>query len=262
MIKAYCTDKGIKKATNQDALLLKTAKLDGEEIAFAMVADGMGGMSKGELASSIAIQEFRNWFVNEVGDLFEKGLTFDSFRNSVTKTTEKLHKKIKEELKEEAGGTTIVGLFVMQKTYIAFNVGDSRAYMLEQGSGKVKQITHDHSLVQYLIDTNAITKEEALHHKDRSVLMQCCGAGSELPSPQFYMGNYSPETLFLVCSDGFVHVVKEDEMAEMLSSNRVFSDDSLKKQLEKIVEMSKERQEKDNITVLGIKLEDDQWDLE
>ena len=51
-------------------------------------------------------------------------------------------------------------------------------------------------------------------------------------------------------------------MAEMLSSNRVFSDDSLKKQLEKIVEMSKERQEKDNITVLGIKLEDDSWDLE
>ena len=72
--------------------------------------------------------------MNEVGDLFEKGLTFDSFKSSVTKTTEKLHEKIKEELKEEAGGTTIVGLFVMQKTYIAFNVGDSRAYMLEQGS--------------------------------------------------------------------------------------------------------------------------------
>lgn len=262
MIKAYCTDKGIKKATNQDALLLKTARLDGDLIVFAMVADGMGGMSRGEAASRLAVEKFRNWFVNDLNLLFEQGFSVDGFKDSITKATEELHTEIKNELGQQQGGTTIVGMFVMKNMYIAFNVGDSRGYKLDDGSKELEQITHDHSVVQYLIDTKAITKEEALTHKDRSVLMQCCGAGDQLPSPQFYTGKYANNTLFLVCSDGFVHVVNEKEMASMLSYEFTKSNEELKVQLEKIVEMSKERNEKDNITVLAFRMEDDEWDCE
>lgn len=80
---AYCTDKGIRKETNEDALLIRTASSALGEIIFAAVCDGMGGLNRGELASSALVQCLSDWFDDKLPSLLEKGYDFIALKSGL-----------------------------------------------------------------------------------------------------------------------------------------------------------------------------------
>ena len=214
---AYKTDVGIKKKVNQDSLIIRKATTEIGEITFISVCDGMGGLSFGELASAEAVNILNNWFDEDLPELLIEGISDQSFKD--------------------------------------VNIGDSRIYKLD--SEKIEQLTHDQSVVQQLLDSGQITAEEAETHPQRSVLLQCVGFG-ERAIPEFTFGSYKEGDVFFACSDGFRHKLTTEEMYQVLYVNLEKESEKfnerkkdLVERLGYLVEVVKERGEKDNITVVA-----------
>ena len=251
MLSSY-TDVGLRKKTNQDSLLLEKASSSVGEIVFGVVCDGMGGFSKGELASSTLVKAFKEWFDNRFKELVYAGLSEADLRrdwNDIVQT----QNIIIQRYGEKSGirlGTTLSGILIFRNRYYIVNVGDSRIYHITSDS--VKMLTKDHTFVQREIDAGRMTKEEALHSDQRSVLLQCVGASEDV-YPDFFSGPVSENEIFLLCCDGFVHVVKEDEFLQYLNPNLLLNEEDMFEYSKYLVELNKYRQEMDNITVGLIK---------
>ena len=126
------------------------------------------------------------------------------------------------------------------------NIGDSRVYLITPDS--LNQITKDHTFIQREIDAGRMTKEEALVSSQRSVLLQCVGASEEV-YPDFFSGPVLPNEMFLLCCDGFVHVITEAEFLQYLNPNLLVSEQAMTDYAKYLVELNKYRNEQDNITV-------------
>ena len=105
-------------------------------------------------------------------------------------------------------GTTVVAFLVVDDKYYIMNIGDSRAYMV---SDAIYQLTKDQTYVQYEMDLGHLTWEQAQTHPQRNVLLQCVGASDEI-HPDYFVGDANPDTTFILCSDGFRHVISPDEI--------------------------------------------------
>ena len=252
MIAAY-TDVGTTKKTNQDSFCVRRAALpEGGELALAVVCDGMGGLSKGELASAEAVRAFGAWFdgtMAQLPSLCARG--FDPVRRQWESLIQDVHSRLlaysqREQLQL---GTTLVAWLAVGGRYLAVNVGDSRLY--EHG-GQLRQLSRDHSLVAREISLGRITEEQALRHPQRNVLLQCLGAGTSV-SPDFQEGRVSGGTLYLLCSDGFVHEVPRSELEQRLLPVRLDSKEAMTRALSDVVADCMARGEGDNITAVLIK---------
>ena len=255
IIAAY-TDIGTKKKTNQDSLCVRRATLPkGEEMALAVVCDGMGGLSRGELASAEAIRAFGAWF----DEMMERlptlcAQSFDPVRRQWSVLIEDLHSRLRKysQTVKIQLGTTLVAWLAVGSRYLAVNVGDSRLY---EYMGQLRQLSQDQSLVAREIALGRITEEQALHHPQRNVLLQCLGAGASV-SPAFQEGQVSGGALYLLCSDGFVHEVTQLELEQRLLPIGLVSKEMMTRTLTDIVEGCKIRAEDDNITAILIKAEE------
>ena len=142
-------------------------------------------------------------------------------------------------------GTTIVALLIIGDQYYIMNVGDSRAYLLSDG---VYQLTKDQTFVQYELDQGRITLEEARVHPQRNVLLQCVGA-SDVVTPDFYGGTIHQNSVFVLCSDGFRHVITPEEIYEKLNPGVLVNEKVMKRNAIWLTELNKQRREVDNISV-------------
>lgn len=145
-------------------------------------------------------------------------------------------------------GTTLVCLLIFGGQYYVGNIGDSRAYLL---SDQTYQITHDHTVVQRKLDQGLITMEQAATDPQRSVLLQCIGA-SDYVEPDFFGGPVAPGQTYLLCCDGFRHVVSPAEMFEALGPGRCQSTNAIEQALAQLTELNKSRGETDNISAILI----------
>lgn len=246
------SDIGIKKEVNQDAILVKRANIAGKELTFAAVCDGMGGLANGELASSHLVSELNDWFENKLPLIIKEGVTNNKIKESLTLVIKRANEVIAAfGEKEGTCGTTVAGILLFEGHYAVINVGDSRVYSLSKNDG-LFQITHDHSLVQTLIDKGRITEEQAKTHPQRSVLMQCVGAGSEV-SPEYDFGYYYNGDLFLLCSDGFRHKLSKNEIVKIFNPEEQISDGVIYENIKKAITINKQRKEQDNISAIIIK---------
>lgn len=247
---AWCTDVGIRKETNQDSALLMQADSSYGSLLMAAICDGMGGLSKGEVASACLIERLKNWFLNELIPLLGQDEFESVLYHSWNRLIEEQNKKISFYGQENrlSLGTTVAVLLFVGDTYYIMNVGDSRIYLL---SDQVYQLTHDQTLVQKEVDEGRITVEEALQDSRRNVLLQCVGA-SNVVTPDFFVGKICPGTGYLICSDGFRHEISPEEMYEKLCVTSITSQQQMKQGLKELVEMNKNRQEVDNITAILI----------
>ena len=148
-------------------------------------------------------------------------------------------------------GTTLVAVLFWGTDYYIINIGDSRVYSI---SDNLYQLTKDQSFVQREMDMGRMTYEEAQVSPQRNVLLQCIGA-SNIIEPDFYMGKLSSGQIFMLCSDGFRHIISEAEFFERLNPYVLVNEKAMMDNAVYLTELNKYRLEQDNITVILIRVD-------
>lgn len=243
------TDTGISKNTNQDSVLLKHAKCNTGEILLAIICDGMGGLSKGELASATAIREFSRWFEEELPYELEN-LDMQIVGAKWTLMMKDLNARILE-YGQKIGisiGTTFTGLLIVNDKYLIGHVGDTRVYFINTA---VRQLTRDQTFVAREIQRGTLTPEQAKKDKRRNMLLQCIGA-SERVEPDILQGECE-KGVYMLCSDGFRHEITDAEIYQFLNPSNYGNKDTMHANVKYLIEENKRRQEKDNISAILIK---------
>ena len=251
LVSAY-SDIGIRKKTNQDSVLVEVAQVGKDEIAFAMVCDGMGGLQKGELASATVIKAFAQWFQFGFPQMLERGFSADAVEDRWREILYAQNSRIQAYGNEQgiSLGTTAVCMLIYDGSYYVMNVGDSRAYQISE---RVKQLTKDQTFVQREIDAGRMTKKEARTDSRRNMLLQCVGA-SEYIAPDFFSGKVRENEVYMLCSDGFRHIITEEEMYGQLSPMALATEKDMLENSTYLTELNKKRKEEDNISVVLMKI--------
>ena len=128
---------------------------------------------------------------------------------------------------------------------MTFHVGDSRIYKI---SDKLSQITDDHTYVNRAVKMGKMTPEEALVDPRRNALVQCIGVTGEV-APEIRLGTLENDVTYMICSDGFRHVLTEKELFEELSAEKTATKKHMQSKMRELIETVKNREESDNITV-------------
>ncbi|RSD27089.1 PP2C family protein-serine/threonine phosphatase [Mesobacillus subterraneus] len=249
---AYHTDIGIKKKTNQDGLLLKSAKTPEGEVGLFIICDGMGGLSHGELASATVIRGMSDWFDNELPELLELANFEKEIPSKLEDRVRELNTKILQygESSKIKLGTTITALLILYKQYFILQIGDSRAYSIHD---QFVKLTEDQTLVERELQRGNITAEQARIDPRRNVLLQCVGATKDI-KVVITKGEVQQGTMYMLCTDGFYHEITDQEMHTHLNPLHFTEETTMKNKLEQLVELAKNRQETDNISVLLAKV--------
>ncbi len=241
------TDIGISKSTNQDSLTAMVLNTPLGRMAFCVLCDGMGGLEKGEVASASVINAFRNWAVTELPQLCTAPLEDAVIRSQWEKIITDQNQQIKAYGARQGVklGTTAVVMLLTQTRYYVLNVGDSRAYEL---TTYLRQITSDQTFVAREIAMGRMTENEAAVDSRRNVLLQCVGASDEV-YPDMFFGDIQHDAIYMLCSDGFRHEITAEEIFEKLQPGVLFDDYTMQQHTISLIELNKQRQERDNISV-------------
>lgn len=231
-MKAYgATHVGKVRPVNQDAYYLPAA---GE--SFAVVADGMGGHKAGEVASAMAVSEFTRWL--RCAPL----PTEETVNYAVHEANRIIHRTAQRESDKSNMGTTLVGVWVDDEQVILCNVGDSRAYLLREGS--LTQMSRDHSLVGELLEQGRITRQEARNHPHKNYITRAIGTSS-MVQPDIRTVDRRSGDVWLLCSDGMSNYVEDGEI------ERILSEESDRQAcVTRLIDLALRRGGADNITVV------------
>ncbi|MEU6254233.1 MerR family transcriptional regulator [Streptomyces sp. NPDC047043] len=189
------SDRGRIRPANQDTAYAGTRLL--------AVADGFG--PAGAPASSAAVAALRFLDTEEL----PAGNVLNLLEEAVQGATEALRDATDG---SDDNGTTLTALVWTGSRLALVHIGDSRAYLLRDG--ELFRITHDHTVVQSMIDEGRLTEEEATAHPQRSLLLKALGTGT----PDLRLHDATPGDRYLLCSDGLSSVVPEPRIRELLAS--------------------------------------------
>ena len=162
------TDVGLRRHENQDTFAVETI---GKSVA-AVVCDGMGGAEGGQIASTLAVETF----LKELRALLREDMSVEQLRELASFCVAQANTAVYERALEDdcrGMGTTLVSAVAGEKGTVVCNVGDSRAYLIR--GGEITRITHDHSVVQTLVESGNITAEEARTHPNRNLITRALG---------------------------------------------------------------------------------------
>lgn len=252
-IAAYHTDVGLTKKTNQDSLGIKIAETSHGQAAFGIVCDGMGGLAKGELASKEVVLAFIKWFdekfMEEANNKEYDTSKLNDEWNAIIQTQ---NKKLGDYGRDKnlQLGTTISAILLYKGRYYIVHVGDSRIYQLTGNNSYL--LTNDQTFIAREIAAGRMTVEQSKTDPRRSVLLQCVGA-SDVVEPEFSTGIIMPNTVYMICSDGFRHQISEQEILSKIGPENTSDENSMKNGCIYLTELVKQRRETDNITVGLIK---------
>jgi PPM family protein phosphatase len=174
------------------------------------VADGMGGHAHGEVASAVAIDTLK-----PLDQELPSTELLEALERAVRQANQTLHQMVESDAALEGMGTTLTAMLWSGKQLALVHVGDSRAYLLR--GGELFQMTHDHTLVQSLVDEQRITPEEAATHPQRSLLLRALDGRGEV-EPDLQLREAQVGDRYLLCSDGLSAVVTAETIHETLSS--------------------------------------------
>jgi PPM family protein phosphatase len=202
----------------------------------AIVADGMGGHSAGEVASKIAVDVIHRAYYESDRDVAT------AIESAVLEANREIYKTAQNDESLHGMGTTCLAFVLRDGSALAAHVGDSRLYLVRDG--QIYLMTEDHSAVMEMVKRGIISLEEARHHPDKNVILRALGSHPEVevsvwaePFP------VSPGDSFLLCSDGLYDLVEDEEIREVVVNN----DPS--PACQRLVDLAKERGGHDNITV-------------
>jgi len=231
---AQRSDTGRQRNANEDSFFVRPP--------IFVVADGMGGAQAGEVASKAAADAF------DV-DLPE-GPPERVLRETILAANRRIHDLARADASRAGMGTTLTAAIVdaTAEEVAIGHVGDSRAYRLR--SGKLEQLTRDHSLVEEMRRKGQITDAQAEDHPQRSIITRALGPEPEV-EPDLQTVPAVPGDVFLICSDGLTTMLGEEQIAELLSGAS-----SLDAAVRALVDEANRAGGRDNITALAFRLED------
>ena len=236
--------------TNDDVFTL------GENGTLLVVADGMGGMNAGEVASEIAIQTVKDRFQPEnlTADVKETRYSIEKFMNSViVEADERIKAHAKAHPETHGMGTTIVIAWILaDKLYVSW-CGDSRAYIYNPEAG-LHQITKDHSYVQTLVDKGSISREDAFDFPDSNIITRCLSDGSTKAKPESLLKpfNVCNDDIILLCTDGLCGMIRDNEIEAVIRNNP----DNLNILTDELIKAALDAEGADNVTVCLCKIID------
>ena len=245
------TDIGISKKTNQDSYSVTIVDTRLGKMVIAVLCDGMGGLSKGEIASATVIDAFRKWIVTRLPELCKKSITDTIIQNEWCDIAIIYNEKIKNYGKSVGIdlGTTLVAILLTDSRYYIINIGDSRVYEITY---KVVVLTKDQTVVARETELGIISEEQAKTAPRRSVLLQCIGASDEI-APDVFFGETKKDAVYMLCSDGFRHEISIEEIQQYLNPEKMHKVDQMKQNMDFLIEINKQRMERDNISVVSIR---------
>lgn len=207
------TDVGKVRLSNEDqACALTNARGN----VLLIVCDGMGGQSKGDYASMLAANYVTEAFRNRHRKFFSKTTATHWLVKTIRKANEVVYDESCKSANYQGMGTTLTAVLIIGSHAIIAQVGDSRAYFLEE-DGTLKQVTEDQTFVSYLVRTGQISEDEALVHPKRHVLLNALGIYPTV-NVDFYSRKYNDNRI-LVCSDGLYNNVKDTDIANIMKNN-------------------------------------------
>jgi PPM family protein phosphatase len=202
-----------------------------------IIADGMGGHNAGEIASKIAVENTIEYIFS--ADKIEEVEVI--LKQAVEASNSKIYEVSNTDLAFKGMGTTITACLIEKNKMVVANVGDSRCYVLENES--FNQITSDHSLVQQLIDNGSITEEEAAIHPNKNVITRALGTAQKVDIDTFSI-DLNNISKVMLCTDGLTNSLSKEEIYDIITKN------DCKSSCDKLIELSKQRGGRDNITVI------------
>ena len=244
------TDIGTTKDTNQDSAMIKHAMTEAGEVLMAVVCDGMGGLSNGELASATVIRAFSVWFDEELPVELEHvnmqivGLKWSNMLKDLNQ------KILQYGSRYGSMGTTFSGILFIGNEYLIVHVGDTRIYQI--GKSMV-QLTEDQTFVAREIRNGNMTEEQAKKDRRRNMLLQCVGASKRV-DPQIITGR-TERGVYMICSDGFRHEVSAGELYQYLNPANFGDKQVMHGNARYLIDLVKSRRERDNISVVLIKVD-------
>lgn len=213
------TDPGKKRANNEDSYLVS------DEQRLYAVADGVGGSEAGEVASRIAVDTIAGTMPDLLGDAdrtppvesrSDEVPELAAFRHAVLLANRAIIEEAAKDPARRGMGTTLTALLLARKRAFLAHIGDSRAYRLR--SGRLLQLTNDHSVVAEQVRSGLITPAQARTSPYRHVITQALGIDREA-APDFMEQPLNPGDTFLLCSDGLTEMLGDREIGRILSGS-------------------------------------------
>lgn len=246
---AYCADLSQQEWREDDMMAYLHL---GENGALAVVADGMGGANAGEIASSISIQVIKDTFTTNRVLAAVKGGE-DTIKSLLLEAVKQADSAILQRIATDYGtqgmGTTIVVCWVLSdKAYIVW-CGDSRCYSYHPTQG-LKPLTHDHSLVQEMVDNGEIPPEEAFSHPDGNIITRGLGDfGSEV-NPDFIVHPVKGNETLMLCSDGLCGYCIDNDLEACMDQNYI----DTSKCCQSLLQLALDAGGYDNISIINISI--------
>ena len=229
------TTTGRQRRVNEDAYL----SLD--ELGLWLVADGMGGHTRGDIASRLIVDAFEG---------LSRPDSLENFASEVKARLAMANQRMRDEAHragfEQLMGSTVVAFLVYKREWMCLWAGDSRAYLLRDG--RLTQITRDHSVAEELVQRGELRRDQATLHPSSNRITRAVGTQDQLVVDQ-YRSFLRDGDAVLLCSDGLTKEVSDDEVAAIMD------DYDCDEASEELVELTLERGARDNVTVAVIRFE-------
>lgn len=232
-------DIGKERSINQDAFFAGEISQD---IAFAVVCDGMGGANAGDIASQTAVKTISEYIINS----YRKKITIHDFvkilKNAIISANITLYDMAQKNDELNGMGTTVVVAVIKGDEVAIAHVGDSRIYLIND---EITQITRDHSVVQTLIESGELSPEDAAIHPRKNVITRALGVEEDVTVDTVELIMQENETL-LLCTDGLTNFTKIDDIL------KTFKENDIALVPEKLIELANAGGGGDNITAVTL----------
>lgn len=234
------TDIGLKRVCNEDSYA--AGELPGS-VAWAVVCDGMGGATGGNIASSTAVK-----LISErISSGYHKGMTSNSIRNilisAITAANFSVFDISRENPELTGMGTTVVVAILVDGVACIAHAGDSRAYILSKSG--LRQLTKDHSFVQEMVDNGSLTEDEAKIDPRKNIITRALGVDEDIRI-DFCEEFLDEDDVLLICTDGLTNYVTESEICDITNESNYYE------YAEKLVNRANSNGGGDNITVVTL----------
>jgi PPM family protein phosphatase len=252
IVSAGLSDVGRRRKSNEDSFAISA---DG---TLLVVADGMGGHAAGEVASRLAVESIERHisgsdprkeptvpasFRSPMGDEAEMSIPARRVLNAIRLANQEIVRSVREDNSMRGMGTTVVIAHILGSRVYIGSVGDSRAYLLRDGS--LNQLTSDHTLVNEQVRAGALSTQEARRHPARNILTRAVGSQEEV-QPDLLDQDLKPGDLLLLCSDGLTTMVEDDDILKTLMAHK----DDPQAGCKALVDLANEHGGDDNVTVI------------
>lgn len=209
------SDTGKTRPINQDCFKILDNEID--KPVFLIIADGMGGHNSGEVASKLAVESVSEYINRLYMSPNTEILLPHVIKDAMLYSNDIVFNKSKENNDFNGMGTTLILAAVINlKIYIG-HIGDSRAYLLR--NGEIRQLTTDHSLIEELVKSGSISRDEAENHPRRNVITKALGCTEDI---QVDISDYDiiSNDIILLCTDGLTKTMDNDDIKKIIKDAR------------------------------------------